>query len=99
MRATYKSLSIPGVFLFLALFGTSICFSGQLIEPTRTLEGGEKATGRVTVFSEPPELDVSPSLTFTPAHLHICPFAPLAMLKKTKRQSKKTSTAPHALNN
>jgi hypothetical protein len=58
MRAIYQSASILGIFLFLALFNTSICFSGQLIEPTRTLEGGEKATGSVTVFSEPPELEV-----------------------------------------
>ena len=58
MRAIYKSASISGALLFLALFGTSICFSGQLIEPTRTLESEAKAPGRVTVFSEPPELEV-----------------------------------------
>ena len=32
MRAIYKSASVSGALLFLALFGTSICFSGHLIE-------------------------------------------------------------------
>ena len=30
----------------------------ELIEPSRTLEGQQKPMGRLTVYSEPPELDV-----------------------------------------
>lgn len=41
--------------IFIAV-GFSI--SGELIEPTRTIQKPEKAAGRISVFSEPPGLDV-----------------------------------------
>jgi len=48
-------LSIPLVFLLVA---TTFSISGELIEPTRTLESSEKTSGEISVFSEPPDLDV-----------------------------------------
>ena len=36
----------------------SISSKAELIEPTRTLEGGSKQKSRLAVFSEPPSLDV-----------------------------------------
>jgi hypothetical protein len=48
-------LSVFLVFLFVAVtFSTS----GELIEPTRTLESLENEIGKISVFSEPPGLDV-----------------------------------------
>jgi hypothetical protein len=44
--------------VFPLYFATGLCLSGELIPPTRTLEAPEAAWGRLTVFSEPPELDV-----------------------------------------
>ena len=36
----------------------SLSVFAELIGPSRTLEGQQKPTGRLSVFSEPPELDV-----------------------------------------
>ncbi len=47
--------SIPFVFLLAAV---SFSIGGELIEPTRTLESSEKTSGKISVFSEPPKLDV-----------------------------------------
>jgi hypothetical protein len=43
------------VFLFGAL---ALAVGGELIKPTRTLESSEEKHGKLSVFSEPPELDV-----------------------------------------
>ena len=40
------------------LMAWSWCFGDELIQPTRTLGEPEKSWGSLTVFSEPPELDV-----------------------------------------
>jgi hypothetical protein len=41
------------------LFGVAPLVSGgELIQPTRTLQSPEKLTGKISVFSEPPGLDV-----------------------------------------
>jgi hypothetical protein len=41
-----------------ALVAGSWSLGGELIEPTRTLGGPEKTWGGLTVFSEPPQMDV-----------------------------------------
>ena len=35
-----------------------LCVFAELIEPSRTLDGQQKPMGRLSVFSEPPDLDV-----------------------------------------
>ena len=46
------------IFLGILLSAISICFGGELIEPTRTLQGTEKTWGGLAIFSEPPQLEV-----------------------------------------
>ncbi|MFH1931557.1 MAG: PEGA domain-containing protein [Pseudomonadota bacterium] len=46
------------VFVFVFLMIQSLSVFAELIEPSRALEGQEKPMGRLSVFSEPPELDV-----------------------------------------
>ena len=48
-------LSIPFFFLLVAV---TFSIGGELIEPTRTFERSEKTSGKISVFSEPPKLDV-----------------------------------------
>ena len=45
-------------FVLTVMVAVSPSFGGELIEPTRTLGGPEKNWGGLTVFSEPPQLDV-----------------------------------------
>ena len=40
------------------LVAATFSIGGELIEPTRTIQSSEKASGRISVFSEPPGLDV-----------------------------------------
>lgn len=40
------------------LWGYSVAWSSELIEPTRTLASAREKPGKLTVFSEPPKLDV-----------------------------------------
>ena len=42
----------------IVLMSLTCCLAGQLIEPTRTLQEPGKTWGGLTVFSEPPQLDV-----------------------------------------
>jgi len=52
-------MSTAGIlFLGILLSAISICFGGELIEPTRTLQGTEKTWGGLAIFSEPPQLEV-----------------------------------------
>jgi hypothetical protein len=44
------------VFVYLTMQPIAVC--ADLIEPTRTLKSQEEPMGTLTVFSEPPELDV-----------------------------------------
>ncbi len=45
-------------FVCVFLMIQSLSVFAELIEPSRTLEGQHKPMGRLSVFSEPPELDV-----------------------------------------
>ena len=50
-------MSLLAFFLAFVLFLTPFCFAGDLIAPTRTLQGSGEALGKLTVVSEPPGLD------------------------------------------
>ena len=52
------NLMIFFVFVYVFLMIQSLSVFAELIEPSRTLEGQQKPMGRLSVFSEPPELDV-----------------------------------------
>ena len=49
------SLYVAGIIMLMC---GSIPASGELVQPTRTLDGGENQTGQLSVFSEPPKMDV-----------------------------------------
>ena len=57
MKTKYN-LMILFVFAYVSLMMYPITLFAELIEPTRTLKSQEKPMGRLSVFSEPPELDV-----------------------------------------
>jgi len=60
MKTTMKLADVTGViFSVLLLASVSVCFGGEIIEPTRTLHEPGKTWGGLTIFSEPPQLDVS----------------------------------------
>ena len=46
------------LFLIFIFVETTPTFCGELIEPSRTLQSSEKTPGKLSVFSEPPGLDV-----------------------------------------
>ena len=52
------NLMIFFAFVCVFLMIQSLSVFAELIEPSRTLEGQQKPMGRLSVFSEPPELDV-----------------------------------------
>ena len=52
------NLMIFFVFVFVFLMIQSLSVFAELIEPSRMLEGQQKPMGRLSLFSEPPELDV-----------------------------------------
>ena len=52
------NLMVFFVFVYVFLMIQSLSVFAELIEPSRTLEGQQKPMGRLSVFSEPPELDV-----------------------------------------
>lgn len=51
------SFTLPTVLVLQVLFA-GLSYGDGLIPPTRTLEGDERSWGRLTVFSEPPGLEV-----------------------------------------
>jgi hypothetical protein len=57
MRIFPKLISL-GVFLVFLFVAVPFSVSGELIEPTRTLESLQNKIGNISVFSEPPGLDV-----------------------------------------
>ena len=57
MRMFSKSMALLASFLSFLFLTAPVCLGGELIAPTRTLQGGEEATGIVSVFSEPVGLD------------------------------------------
>ena len=54
----FSKLLFLGIFLSLLFVVVTVAESGELIKPTRTLQSSEKIPGRLSVFSEPPGLDV-----------------------------------------
>jgi hypothetical protein len=52
------NLMIFFVFVYVFLIMQPLSAYAELIEPSRTVTGHEKANGRLSVFSEPPGLDV-----------------------------------------
>ena len=52
------NLMIFFVFVYVSLMIQPLYVFAELIEPSRTLDGQQKPLGRLSVFSEPPELDV-----------------------------------------
>ncbi len=46
------------IFVYISLMMQPICLFAELIEPSRTKDGQQKPMGRLSVFSEPPDLDV-----------------------------------------
>ena len=49
---------VIALFFSILLSTLSVCSGGELIEPTRTLQEAGKTWGGLTIFSEPPQLDV-----------------------------------------
>jgi hypothetical protein len=58
MRILSKPILLPVFSLVLLFFATPFCLGGELIEPTRTPLSAERNSGRISVLSEPPGLDV-----------------------------------------
>ena len=58
MKTTLNLGTIAGFFLCVLVLTLSVCFAGDPIEPTRTLQEAGKTWGGLTIFSEPPQLDV-----------------------------------------
>lgn len=52
------NLMIFFVFVYISLTIQPLYVFAELIEPTRTLDSSEKTSGEISVFSEPPDLDV-----------------------------------------
>jgi len=65
------SLYVAGIIMLMC---GSIPASGELVQPTRTLDGGENQTGQLSVFSEPPKMDVyldGEKIGVTPVFSHV----------------------------
>jgi hypothetical protein len=58
MRFSSKALGLSAFSWSLLSVLAGLCFGGELIAPTRTLEEPGQRWGRLAVFSEPPELKV-----------------------------------------
>jgi len=53
-----KLMNIYVSFAMILLGAAALCYGGELIEPTRTLQDAGERWGKLVVFSEPPEFDV-----------------------------------------
>ena len=58
MKTTLNLGTIAGLFLCVLVLTLSVCFAGELIEPSRTLQEAGRTWGSLTIFSEPPQLEV-----------------------------------------
>jgi hypothetical protein len=58
MKTISKQIPRMPFFLGLLFFAAPFCLGDELIAPTRTLEGTKVNSGRISVLSEPPGLDV-----------------------------------------
>ena len=54
----YSRLLFSSLFLVFLFAAATSAVCGELIKPTRTLQSSEKTPGNISVFSEPPGLDV-----------------------------------------
>jgi PEGA domain len=52
------NLIFLSIFVYVSLMIQPLSVFAELIEPSRTMDGQQKPMGRLSVFSEPPELDV-----------------------------------------
>jgi hypothetical protein len=78
------------VFVTVFLMIQSLSVFAELIEPSRMLEGRQKPMGRLSVFSEPPELDVfldDINIGKTPViSKEIAPGTHLLRIKETEKE-------------
>ena len=58
MKRTPNFGKVIGLFFCILLSTLSVCSGGELIEPTRTLQEAGKTWGGLTIFSEPPQLEI-----------------------------------------
>jgi len=58
MRICSKAIGVSAFLWCLLFVLAGLCFGGDLIAPTRTLEEPGQSWGSLAVFSEPPELEV-----------------------------------------
>ena len=58
MKTILKLGRAAGLFSCILLSAISVCFGVELIEPTRTLQEAGRTWGSLTIFSEPPQLEV-----------------------------------------
>lgn len=75
-------LTFLGLFTGCLFVVVTHALSGDLIEPTRTLQSSEKIPGNISVFSEPPGLDV---------------FLDHSKIGKTPILTLKVTSGPHIL--
>ncbi|HUV78721.1 MAG TPA: PEGA domain-containing protein [Desulfobacterales bacterium] len=54
----FPKLFLLGLFLVFLFVAVTQAVGGELIKPTRILQSSEKTPGNISVFSEPPGLDV-----------------------------------------
>ena len=53
-----KLMNVYVSFAIILLGAAALCYGGELIEPTRTLQDAGERWGNLIVFSEPPEFEV-----------------------------------------
>ena len=58
MKMTPNLGKITALFFCILILTLSVCSGGELIEPTRTLQEAGKTWGGLTIFSEPPQLEI-----------------------------------------
>lgn len=58
MRVDFAKTACAFILAFLMCLSGSLCLASGLIAPTRTLEGRAEGLASLTVFSEPPKLQV-----------------------------------------
>jgi PEGA domain len=58
MKITKKQAVSVSLFCSIVFLAFTNCFGAELIEPTHTLREPEKAWGGLTIFSEPPQIEI-----------------------------------------
>jgi hypothetical protein len=76
--------------LFLMFVVAAVAVGGELIQPTRTLQSSERSSGNLTVFSEPPGLEVfldQSNIGKTPIHaVEVTPGTHRLKIKDTENE-------------